>query len=390
MSEGYLREIDRSQFERVARYNVTHADRGEDASELSILQPGTYYGYEGDDLQIQMAVGRITADGEVRDGETSLDVFTHGVILPEYRRTGVIRQVVPELLSQSADDGVPFVLTREFAEGVYDQFGLGRISNRAVWTCPPGALASAPKSLRGTFTRLSPDDWQALDRVHEAYRQRYSIGVARSPDYWQWILRDVRGDPYRIAGWRVDGQLRGYIVYKLQFDPPTFTEVDMGYVDTETFRHLLYYVSGHETEAKHAQFQGPETGRVYDIASAGAVSCEIRPETVLRVTDVQAALETPTYPTDDVITVAVTDRLLDRNDDTFELSVTDGVGECTPTTETEPDVETSVAALARLVAGYRPVETLCETTDLSVASESVASRLSALFPERQSFLRDDF
>ncbi len=345
--------------------------------------------YDGDTV---MAVGIETDLGAtVRGEDTTINVAQFLATPPEHRRRGVVSEGLPKLFEALYERETPFLIGREFEPGFYDHFGISKISNWGRWTCEPSALVSAVEDPVGEFRRLEPDSWERLNAVYDEYRQRYSISLDRPDPYWESIVAPFEKS-HRIVGWERDGELRGYLVYELAAGGGgTIKEVDMGYVDHEAYRHLLHYLGLHEPQVSDATFVRPEDETVFDLVDRpGDLTVNVIPATILRTVDVPTALETISYPDGvaESVVLDVRDSLLSWNDRTFELSVGGGTGTCDPT-EASADARLDVAVVSKLVAGYRDVGTLERIADLAVETDEARTALARMFPQRNSFVRDE-
>lgn len=346
--------------------------------------------YEDDDLRYVLIGHEL--DATLRGGETSVSILRYGTTPPEYRRTGSLKQGIAAIFQSHADMGIPFVLGRAFKPGLYEKVGMGRICNWQRCRFRTDVLLSAVDEPRGRFRRLARSDWPKLDEVHRQFADRSSLSLDRTEGYWRSLINPF-GQPHHIAGWEVDGELRGYVVYKFSSggEHDTIHEVDIGYVDHEAYRHLLYYLGNHDSQARLATVVGPEDQSPFDVvARPDTVEAQVFTGPILRITDIERGFEAVSYPDDiaDSVTIRVVDDLLPENDGRYELSIRDGRGTCTPT-DAEPDVTASIATVARLLAGFRDVETLENLTDLAVHDADTRGMLAATFPERRSFVRDE-
>lgn len=360
---------------------------------LSNLYSAGYdcYGYFEDD-ELRFGLLGTDLDATVRGGETTVSVMRYAATPPEHRRTGALKRGMETIFGSKADLGVPFIFGRAFKPGMYQVVGVGRVCNWQRTRFRTDVLLSAVDEPRGRFRRLDRSDWHELDAVHRRFADGFSLSLDRTEGYWRSLLNPF-GKPHHIAGWEVDGELRGYIVYKFSSggEHDTIHEVDMGYVDHEAYRHLLYYLGNHDSQARLASVVGPEGQSPFDVVDRpDTVEVQVYTGPILRVADVKRGLEVPSYPTDvtDSVTIRVVDDLLPENDGRYELSVRDGEAKCVPT-DAKPDATAEIGAVARLLVGFRDVETLENLTGLTVHDDAVREILASMFPEEPSFVRDE-
>jgi predicted acetyltransferase len=160
----------------------------------------------------------------------------------------------------------------------------------------------------------------------------------------------------------------------------------------EIIDYAFYPASGPQ------EYDDPETlasgpgQRFAVVETPGGIECEIHPGTMLRIVDVRHALETVANPRgcDGSVTLAVTDDTVDWNDDTFELTVSAGRGDCRRVEAEDPPVRVDIETLTQMLVGYHSVDDAQRLGALAVDTEDAETLLASWFPTRPVAPMDNF
>lgn len=389
MERPELREIDEREFKERHRYSLMHTSTDVSPESLRYLDSFDTYGlYRGGELLMLMAVS--LQRGHLRGEPTDVAIFAHGFVPPENRQTGIVNMAIPRMVELADELGASCIMSNEFSSGIYGQFGVSIVDDCSEWSAPPSALVSSASTTDGEFRRLGTDDVDELSAVHDRFVDRFAVGINRSPEYWQWVLRDPSGTPYHVAGWERDGELRAYAVYK-QFADGTLIEADMGYEDLAAHRQILHYFGMHGSQVETVKFHGPGTGHEFSLVDPDDAECQVEPGTVMRIVDVRAALEATGVPSgySGQLVLDVDDYIRSDNDGRFRVTATEGGVECVET-DADPDASMKINALPQLISGYRRPDVLAELGSITVHDDRAMDELAAMFPPATTFVRDNF
>jgi predicted acetyltransferase len=383
-------------FRRIARY-AFDADEGphDPAEPLEDHRRRMYaFGeergmFEGDEL---LAVcSHIPFTVRVRGEWLPLGGLSAVASPPEHRRRGLVGEMMAATLREYRERGWPLSGLYPFDEAFYRRYGWQTGCRHQTVTVDVDALAFAQDEPSGSFRRVHPED--AADEfgdVFDASLGGYELATDRSDDWWcDRIMHDWHGPLYAYA-WERDGETRGYVVYEVTED--TLQTYEVGHVDHEAYLNLLRFCHDHDSQVDEVELHGPDHARMLDlVADRGAVELEVSSRTMVRIVDVRPALEAVSYPgvEDERVTVGVADDHAPWNEATFDVTVEDGSASVTETDE-EPAATVDVGTLSQLYVGYHTVEAARQVGGLSVAEESAAETLAALFPERDVFMPEEF
>jgi predicted acetyltransferase len=307
---------------------------------------------------------------------------------PEHRRAGLARGLLEAALAEYREREWLAAVLWPFEASFYRQFGWEIAARRYCVECPPEQLSFTRSATAGAFRRVDGDDWAALNRVATAADAGVQLALDRGEEWWRRrVLQSWETDPYAY-GWERDGELRGYVLYTVEDGEAghRMAVQDWAAVDREARLNLLGFCHDHDSQVDTVSLPGPHAPALLDtVPNPDELHCEVRAGPMVRLVDVATALEALDYSADRTVTAAVEDPLATWNDDTFEVTVSDGTA-AVERVETTPDLTVDVGTLSAVVAGHWSVPEAAERGSLSGQSEA----LSALFPPAESHLRDVF
>ncbi|KAB1198369.1 MULTISPECIES: enhanced intracellular survival protein Eis [Haloferax] len=313
---------------------------------------------------------------------------------PEARRQGHIATMLDELLVEFRDSGRYLSALWPFKYEFYRRFGWAKTNDYAKTTVPPEALTAVSPDVSGEFVRLGPDDWERLDAVYTEWATE-DLGLDRTEGWWRnRTFRWWGSNPY-VYGWERDGDLRGYVVYRMDGDwnERTMHVSELASVDAEARGHLLRFLRDHDSQVEEVviQREHERTRLIDDLTDPLAATVEIKPGPMVRIVDVSAALEAVTFSADadtDVV-LGVSDDRCAWNDDTFRVVVTGGEASVEPATD-DPDATVEIGGLSQLLVGARSADELARTESLTIHEPAALDGLAEVFTERDTFLRERF
>ncbi|MEF8781277.1 MAG: GNAT family N-acetyltransferase, partial [Haloferacaceae archaeon] len=315
------------------------------------------------------------------------------------RRQGHVRRLLTRALTEYREEGIDLAALWPFAVGFYRKLGWGIANKYTVYDLPPEQLAfgSDPE---GSVRRLGPDDWNHLRRVEVAFGEGTMLSLRRTERWWRdrtlsaW---DGRSEPY-VYGYRRDGELRGYVLHTVERtdDGSQLRVADLAHADDDAYRGLLRFLSAHDSQVDSVRLPRKEESELLDrVSDPGAVDCTVNVGPMIRLTDVERALEGRAWPegADVQFTLSVSDPLLEYNDETFDVRVTDGgatVEAADPGPRGSADVEADVGTLSRLFVGSLGIDDAQRTAGLTIRDDRLREPLRGSFPQESVCMREFF
>ncbi|MEF8826241.1 MAG: GNAT family N-acetyltransferase [Halapricum sp.] len=387
-----VRHVPESDLDRYRRL-IEYAFSPEDGPGLDEEPPdriAARYGlYENDQLLTTGALYGL--DARLRSDWTTVGGIAAVSSPPEHRGSGNVRRLLRGLLSESRERGYGLTALWPFEHDFYRQFGWAIANRYTTYELSPEQLATAGTTSRGTYERVGPDDWERLEAAQRAHGEGRTLSLRRSEDWWRQRTFDDGDDQPWAYAWLADSEVRGYVVYTFEAgaDGQILRVRDFSAADRAARRHLLGLLGTHDSQAETVELTLAEEADLLDaVSNPEDVACSTHAGPMIRVSDVELALEQCPYPEDASGRVAVdVSDPMGVDDGRFELAVEDGVGVCEATTS-DPDAKVDVGTLSQLVVGYRDISVI-RGQGLD-CDDAIADRLRALFPPETVCLREFF
>lgn len=347
--------------------------------------------FEDDDLR--STCGLYGLDARVRGKWTDLGGLAAVATPPEYRRQGHVRALAAAALREYRDRGIGWVALWPFEHTFYEQFGWATANKTAKFEFDPAVLSVAADYDDGTFEQVGPDDWHRLREVQLAHGEGTTLSLRRSEDWWRERVFDHWGATPYVYAWRRGSEVRGYVAYVVDSEEGdrTLKVTDYGAVDHEAFMHLLWLLYTHESQVSTVRLHRCEESKFLDIVDdPQAVDCTVSAGPMIRLGDVRSALSRLSYPDDisEQVVIDVEDPLVDHNDITVSLTVSDEFADCS-WSKRLPDGTIDVGTLSQLAIGYLDAEQARRFGGLD-ADDDLVDALGRLFPPERVRLREFF
>ncbi|MDF9746622.1 GNAT family N-acetyltransferase [Natrinema salsiterrestre] len=320
---------------------------------------------------------------------------------PEYRRRGYVRRLLARSLAEYRDHDVRFSVLWPFRYRFYRRYGWDTANRIVTHECEPAVLSFASDAIdrdAGSFRRLEPDEYEALEPAYDVHADRYGLALERDEDWWRYrALGGYDRDPF-VYAYERDGRVRGYLVYTIDADSdgPTMAVSELAFVDRDALLALLSFCYDHESQVERVRLRLPVDVPIRDIArDPDEIDTAVSDGPMVRLVDVAETLSALSYPNRDVaLTIAVEDPLVDWNEGPFALEVSDGNGACERLTDaagsSDADVTLDIAALSQLAVGARSATALERTGRIEAKGQNAVATLAELFPETDVYLGEFF
>jgi predicted acetyltransferase len=303
--------------------------------------------------------------------------------LPEFRRRGLMRQVMTKALAEQRDRGQSLAILWASMGALYQRYGYGLASANVTYEVDPRQiLFSHGEPATGSVRLYSKDEARPLfESLYKEFSRPRNLLIQRADALW-----DIRqqGDKQQFGVYHDGaGEPRGFVGFETGTDGGQTIDVnDWGALDPDAYRGIWEFLGYHDLVRRARWNRVPED----DVAPLLFLEPrELHRQTYdaiwMRVTDVAAALPQRPYGDADALTIAVTDELCPWNVGTFVLETTGE--ESTAARFDDPaggaDLEMPVSSLAVLLAGYRSATTLARAGLLEPVRESVLARADRVF-----------
>ena len=310
-------------------------------------------------------------------GELEAGLVASVGVPPEQRRRGHGRQMMQGLLEELHARKTPVSLLFPFSVAWYRSLGYGLANMNWHIEQPLRLLPDFPERLH--VRRATPDDETALRACHERARLDLSSNGWLSRTDVEWTRRAFKPENER-ALFEIDGQVEGYLLYRLDWD--AVEVVEWVATSERAWRGLLGFISAQGEQARRLKANLPQQSPVlwalsepYDrseevvdfIFRRGALLVN---GYMLRVVHLHEALRQRRYPVDVSVDLAleIEDRQLPANSQPLHLVIEGGRATVTTAAElhathevpersgAEHAIRTSISTFSQLYAGLMTAE----------------------------------
>ena len=330
---------------------------------------------------LQLIPYQIFLRGRVVDSSYIVGLAT----FPEGRRGGLIKELLAASLAEMRRRRHFVSLLMPFKASFYYPYQWEFCYHHLKYSLNladlrPVAASAGQFRLIRDFTGI--DDLQAVYRQFTAGRHGY---VVRSEQNWQNLLQahfDEKGFVYLLEK---EGEPRGYVIYRLQ--PGLLSVLEMAYADVQAQRGLLQFLYNHRSQVDKLEWNAPIDDLTHFSLPDPKQGVQLYPFLTARLVDVARVLEKIVYPAvTAAVMLTVTDDLAPWNNQSFRLTVTEGV----PTVEAGiacGEVECTIGGLTQLVFGRLSAYELAAAGKLKGPAEAIAV-LAALFPPCNNYINE--
>jgi predicted acetyltransferase len=312
---------------------------------------------------------RLTIPG----GEVGAAGVTAVGVLPTHRRRGILRQMMAWMFTQASERHEPMAILWASEAAIYQRFGFGPGTVSSAFEIPTDKIRfRRPVDAPGRMRIVSLDE--AVERfpaVYEVVRRSTPGSLTRSEPRWRWeVLHDAewyrRGEGAKIlALYEVDGEARGYVIYRTKGDWDTsgpkgaVIVQELIAVDPAAEQALWEWVSGIDLIATVRGRRGPMPHPLQLLLTEPRrLGLTVTDGSWLRIIDLPAALRARAYADSGDLVIEVTDAFCPINAGRWRLTVSSARRADSATVvaagDAVPDLALDISDLAAVYLGaYR-------------------------------------
>jgi predicted acetyltransferase len=379
--------------------------RAGDEGSLARLSAGAFgesvaywerYYDEGENPRVDLdLIHVLEEDGDVRATATilPLEVFVDGKVAPmggiaavathpAYRRRGYAGKLMRAVLQTMRERGMNLSMLWPFAHAFYRAYGWELAGEAVAYTLKPTDL---PTSSEQKHTRAyREEDLQRMMELLEEEASRHLLCVRRSGEQWRserFWKRDWGGQQEAVVYER-EGRLEGYILYRMSDwredrDPKrTLAVQELVWSTLGAREALISFLAAQDPMVFEIKHHTPRGELLHPYLRSSYVKAEIEPEFMLRLVDVEGALESLDRTAHEPLVLEVSDDVIEDNAGSYTV----GDGEVVRGVEAAERVVLDVRQLAQLYAGYLPARQLARHVLVEPGSPGALEILEALFP----------
>ena len=277
--------------------------------------------------------------------------------------------------------GVSLSLLSPFAHAFYRTYGWELATEGIGYTLKPDEL---PTSNEQRYIRDHlEDDLPGMQRLLEAESSRHPCGVRRSEGRWRQLLEG--GDPefenLRAAVYEKEDEVEGYLLYRHseregQSPPRRLTVYEVVARTPQARAGLLSFAAAYDPLEFEVKYETPRDEPLHPHLSSSYVDARVHPDMMLRLLDVEGALNLLHRRTGEPLVLEVSDDVIPENAGEYTV----GGGEVVRGAEARERVALDVRQLAQLYAGYLPARELVRRGYIEPGTEKAIELLEEMFP----------
>ncbi len=317
---------------------------------------------------------------------------------PEYRRKGMVSQLLAKGLQVMKDEGRTISFLHPFSIPFYRKFGWELYTDYIEYELTASHLPVIENS-SGSVDRVERD-WTLLHGIYTDYALQYNGMLARDEAWWrQIVFKQKKGQAviYRNSA----GQARGYMIYEVKNRKLTVGELIS--LDMDSWYGLWKFIANHDSMFDTITVKAPSDDPLPYLLHNPTVKQQTVPYFMARIVDVVGYLEQAEFEvgTEELqFRMRLEDRQADWNDCWFEIVIrSDGTAQVTRM-EIEPleldnqsddgnTLHCDIQTLTSMLIGYK------RPTDLHrygclIADNRTVDALERVIPKTKTYLSDYF
>jgi predicted acetyltransferase len=312
---------------------------------------------------------RLTVPG----GEVGTAGITGVAVRPDYRRRGILRQMMDWMLEDARKHGEPVAVLTASEAAIYQRFGFGQASTTSSFTLDP-ALAefSEPVDLGpGVQIRMVDTDeaTELFAPIYDRVRPGIPGALDRIEPKWRlWLVADAewmrRGQGIKyMAVIEVDGEPRGYAIYRIEHSwgatgpASTMNVLEVTGLDPAAEQALWQWLLSMDLVRSVVGRRGPVPHPLQHwLLEPRRLAMTIVDGLWLRILDLPEALSARRYVGSGSLVLDVADDMFESNAGRWQLDIDAGRAEVTRT-KAAPNLEFDIGTLAAAyLGGFRFVD----------------------------------
>ncbi len=333
--------------------------------ERSTFEPDRFLGVFTPDGEVVGSAGAFSFELSLPGGTSAACAGVTAVaVRQDHRRRGLLTAMMHRLLAQADERGEPVAALWASEGGIYGRYGFGpAIPTSRIEVARDRLVLRDPVSADGVRVIDPAGAVRPVGELYDRARSQRPGLLSRSAAWWHRLLVHDPADERDGAGPRTIAVLPdgGYVVYRLQ--PRWEHDVPTGTVHVEELvslhpratAQLWTFLAASDLATTISAIGRPSDDPLRSmVVDPAQVHVRSGSPVYLRILDVPAALMARRYLVDDALVLDVTDPLYPQRSGRFEVVVTDGVAQVSPT-HADADLALSIEELGMLyLGGVRP------------------------------------
>ncbi len=352
------------------------------------FNPETVWGAFDEEGKLCAKLGLLSADIFVNGERMPMSGIGGVATWPEYRRQGLVKQLLTHSLQVMNESGKLLSLLHPFSFPFYRKFGFVMFGDYKKYVIPTDKLP-AKESYDGDVRR-DITDIAVLNRIYEAYAQGYNGMMFRNEDRWKHSILDDEG--HTAVYYSASGEPGGYVLYKAEKKELLVEE--FVWLNEDARKGLWAFLCNHDsmvTQTILAQMPADD-GLTYTLLDP-RITQEIVPYGMARIINAAGFVENFAFgksTQEQSWTIQISDPYAPWNEGCWQWTVTDdGRAAVEAISEAKTQLQCDIQTLTVMMMGYKRPQELHKLGRLTGDEEAV-HRLELATPRNQTFLLDYF
>ena len=302
---------------------------------------------------------------------------------PEYRRQGIIKQLLHHSLKEMKKNGQVLSFLSPFSFSFYRKYGWELAFTNKRYEIPIGNLKQNWQA--EGYVRRSEVNISLLQKIYTAYAKNFTGTLSRQGDWWK---HRVLSDKDQIAiSYNEANDPEGYLIYQVKNN--RLAVRDFAYSTLNGWKLLLQFIANHDSMANKVELTVPENDSLALLLENPRFNQKINNYFMARIVDVHSFFEQFPFvqlsEPFESLTIAVEDSFFKENSGVYQLSNRETAIEIEKTDQEQSEIQCSIQMLTMMFLGYkRPLELY--QLDLIQGDQRKIEQLESLIPKQQTFL----
>jgi predicted acetyltransferase len=315
---------------------------------------------------------------------------------PGYRRQGIVRELITQLLRRSRDNDVPLSILWASMGAIYQRFGYGLATSNVGYDIRPENMVLQFGEEPAGVVRLM-EGANALEALNSVYRQYASEGTCllhRHEIFWELMLRRQNNQNTYIAVYFDSHDTpRGYCLYRTRWQEPDSPEpsqrmdvFDFAWLDMDAWRGIWSFLGSHDLVSRVCFEFVAEDDPAPDLLLEPRMLRRRTWDGIwLRVVDAEKSLSIRGYDSPGEVTIAVRDDLLcEWNNGRYRVASDGRRAEVSRLADgDDADIIANPNALASLLSGHARVSHLARIGRLQAPDADRWAEFDQVFSTRR-------
>jgi predicted acetyltransferase len=296
---------------------------------------------------------------------------------PAYRRRGYAGELMRATLRGMRERGMHLSMLAPFSHAFYRVYGWELATESIEYTLKATDLPTSFEQKR--VRAYAEEDLPQMMALLEQEASAHPCCVRRSEGRWREYLSR---EEHEVVVYETEGRVEGYVIYRMSGwredrEPPRKLSIRELVATTVGAREaLISFIAAQDPLVFEIKHSTPRGEPLHPYLPSSYVKAEIVPEFMLRLVDVEGALNLLDLSVDEPFVLQVSDDVIPENDDAYTI----GEGEVARGADAGEKVSLDVRQLAQLCAGYLPARQLARHGLIRSSSPEALEILEALFP----------